>query len=109
MYRYKICQCRHRPMYTSTSGIFSVDKKFVENVEPLLLDNKVDLALFGHVHNYERTCVVYRKECKAMPTMDDYGIETYDNRNYSAPVQAVIGMAGFTLDFTNDVESTQDF
>ncbi|KAB1227529.1 putative inactive purple acid phosphatase 27 [Morella rubra] len=96
----------HRPMYTSTSGIFSVDKKFVENVEPLLLDNKVDLALFGHVHNYERTCVVYRKECKAMPTMDDYGIETYDNRNYSAPVQAVIGMAGFTLDnFTNDVDS----
>jgi hypothetical protein len=59
---------------------------------------KVDLALFGHVHNYERTCAVYQEECKAMPTTDENGIDTYDNSNYSAPVQAVIGMAGFTLD-----------
>jgi hypothetical protein len=59
---------------------------------------KVDLALFGHVHNYERTCAVYQEECKAMPTADENGIDTYDNSNYSAPVQAVIGMAGFTLD-----------
>ncbi|XP_071937554.1 probable inactive purple acid phosphatase 27 [Coffea arabica] len=91
----------HRPMYSSNGGsviIPSVDKKFVQAVEPLLLANKVDLALFGHVHNYERTCAVYRSDCKAMPKKDKNGIDTYDNSNYSAPVHAVIGMAGFTLD-----------
>ena len=29
---------------------------------------QVDLVLFGHVHNYERTCSVFQNECKAMPT-----------------------------------------
>ncbi|KAB1224922.1 putative inactive purple acid phosphatase 27 [Morella rubra] len=67
---------------------------------------RVDLVLFGHVHNYERTCSVYQKECKAVPTKDKNGIDIYDHSNYSAPVHAVIGMAGFTLDkFPNDVES----
>lgn len=59
---------------------------------------QVDLALFGHVHNYERTCSVYQNKCKAMPIKDQKGVDTYNNRNYSAPVHAIIGMAGFTLD-----------
>ncbi|WOH04412.1 hypothetical protein DCAR_0623821 [Daucus carota subsp. sativus] len=91
----------HRPMYSTSDGssfIPSVDNNFVQAVEPLLLSNKVDLALFGHVHNYERTCAVYQGECKAMPTKDGNGIDTYDNTNYQAPVHAVIGMAGFSLD-----------
>uniref|UniRef100_A0A166HZH3 Purple acid phosphatase n=1 Tax=Daucus carota subsp. sativus TaxID=79200 RepID=A0A166HZH3_DAUCS len=92
----------HRPMY-STPGdglilIPSVDADFVQAVEPLLLSNKVDLALFGHVHNYERTCAVYQGECKAMPKKDGNGVDTYDNSNYKAPVHAIIGMAGFKLD-----------
>ena len=33
-----------------------------------------------------------------MPTKDEKGIDVYDHINYNAPVQAVIGMAGFTLD-----------
>lgn len=65
---------------------------------------QVDLVLFGHVHNYERTCSIYQNECIAMPTKDQNGVDTYDNRNYTAPVHAIIGMAGFTLDnFSNDV------
>ncbi|XP_028760592.1 probable inactive purple acid phosphatase 27, partial [Neltuma alba] len=90
----------HRPMYSSSNNAFlpSVDDNFVKAVEPLLLENKVDLVLFGHVHNYERTCSIYQSTCRAMPTKDAKGIDTYDNKNYSAPVHAVIGMAGFTLD-----------
>ncbi|XP_059651941.1 probable inactive purple acid phosphatase 27 [Cornus florida] len=91
----------HRPMYTSSKGnaiIPNVDEKFVEAVEPLLLANKVDLVLFGHVHNYERTCAVYQNQCKGMPKKDGNGIDTYDSTNYAAPVHAIIGMAGFTLD-----------
>ncbi|CAI9765012.1 unnamed protein product [Fraxinus pennsylvanica] len=90
----------HRPMYSSNKGTIlpSVDNKFVQAMEPLLLANEVDLVLFGHVHNYERTCAVYKNQCKAMPEKDTNGTDTYDNTGYSAPVHAVIGMAGFSLD-----------
>ncbi|GKA38719.1 probable inactive purple acid phosphatase 27 [Tanacetum coccineum] len=85
----------HRPMYSSCG---SVDLAFVLAVEPLLTKYKVDLVLFGHVHNYERTCAVYRNKCKAMPKKGADGVDTYDNTNYEAPVHAIIGMAGFRLD-----------
>ncbi|OMO75881.1 hypothetical protein COLO4_25836 [Corchorus olitorius] len=88
----------HRPMYSSLGA----DDDFLKNVEPILLDNKVDLVLVGHVHNYERTCAVYNSECLAMPSKDENGIDTYDNSNYTAPVQAVVGMAGFSLDKFSD-------
>lgn len=85
----------HRPMYSSCG---SVDPTFVLAVEPLLMKYKVDLVLFGHVHNYERTCAVYRNKCKAVPKKGADGVDTYDNTNYEAPVHAIIGMAGFRLD-----------
>ncbi|XP_042479445.1 probable inactive purple acid phosphatase 27 isoform X2 [Macadamia integrifolia] len=90
----------HRPMYSSIPGGLtqSVDPRFVAAVEPLLINNKVDLAMFGHVHNYERMCAVYQNECKGKPTKDTNGTETYDNSNYNAPVHVIIGMAGFALD-----------
>ncbi|KAL5543670.1 hypothetical protein UlMin_007454 [Ulmus minor] len=97
----------HRPMYTSSLGLLSVDPDFVNQVEPLLLASKVDLVLFGHVHNYERTCSIFRNQCKAMPRKDQSGIDTYDHNNYSAPVHAIIGMGGFVLDkFPNPVTNT---
>lgn len=49
------------------------------------------MAWFGHVHNYERTCAVYQGECLAMPTKVANGIDTSDNSNYNAPVQAIVG------------------
>ncbi|KAK1278514.1 putative inactive purple acid phosphatase 27 [Acorus gramineus] len=70
---------------------------------------QVDLVLVGHVHNYERTCAVFDNECKGMPKKDKDGIDTYDNRNYSAPVYAVIGMAGFKLDIFSDQASCHWF
>lgn len=98
----------HRPMYSSHGGgiLPDVDPRFVNSVEPLLMEYKVDLAFFGHVHNYERTCAVYQKKCKGMPRKGRDGVDTYDNNNYAAPVHVIIGMAGFTLDkFQNKVEN----
>ncbi|XP_030449227.1 probable inactive purple acid phosphatase 27 [Syzygium oleosum] len=94
----------HRPLYTSGTGL-GADQRFLDAVEPLLLDNKVDIVLVGHVHNYERTCSVYQNQCKAMPKKDQNGVDTYDHSNYSAPMQVVIGMAGFTLDKFEDKPS----
>ncbi|KAF4374867.1 hypothetical protein F8388_015873 [Cannabis sativa] len=38
---WKKIQNRHRPMYNSSTGLFSVDTDFAKEVEPLLLANKV--------------------------------------------------------------------
>jgi len=114
-------------MYSTSDDAFSIDRRFVEEVEPLLSENKVSpfgltsfhffymkftFPLLGLVwnqlclaaiyqvdlNNYERSCLVYQNECKASPKKDKNGIDTDDHGNYSAPVHAVIGMAGFTLD-----------
>jgi acid phosphatase type 7 len=58
----------------------------------------VDLVFFGHVHNYERTCAVYQSKCKSIPKKDASGIDTYDNSNYTAPIHAIVGAGGFSLD-----------
>jgi len=64
----------------------------------------VDLVFFGHVHNYERTCAVYQGKCNGIPTKDANGIDVYDNSNYTAPVHAIVGAGGFSLDnFPNNV------
>lgn len=94
----------HRPMYSSVDdgiiGIItpSVDADFAPAIEQLLLDYQVDLVFWGHVHNYERTCALFQKTCKSLPTKGVDGVDTYNSANYSAPVHAVIGMAGFSLD-----------
>ncbi|KAH9290758.1 hypothetical protein KI387_034875, partial [Taxus chinensis] len=92
----------HRPMYSSIldNALLpsSVDADFVAAIEPLLLQYQVDLALWGHVHNYERTCSLFKNTCISLPEKDVEGIDTYHSINYSAPIHVVIGMAGFSLD-----------
>ncbi|KAL9266876.1 putative inactive purple acid phosphatase 27 [Drosera capensis] len=90
-------QAKDQPWYSIEQGplhftIMSTEHDWTPN------SKQVDLVLFGHVHNYKRSCAVYQGKCKAMPVKGADGVDTYDQTNYSAPVQAVIGMAGFTLD-----------
>ncbi|KAJ3675211.1 hypothetical protein LUZ60_004253 [Juncus effusus] len=86
------------PFITRNIGLSTVDMRFRDSIEPLLLSYKVDLALFGHIHNYERTCAVYQEECISMPIKGKDGVDTYQNNNYTAPVHVMAGMAGFELD-----------
>lgn len=71
----------HRPMYTTeyTSPLVS---KLREHLEPLLVKYKVDLALWGHVHKYERTCAIKNFVC------------VNSTSGWVAPVHVVIGMGG---------------
>ena len=77
----------HRPMYVDstnadgTAGDQPVASELQTNVEPLLNKYKVDLALWGHHHSYQRTCPLYKGECN-----DEEGIP-----------HVVIGMAGQSL------------
>jgi len=78
----------HRPMYVDStnnegdSGEIKVSALLRNHLEDVLVKYKVDLAMWGHHHSYQRTCHVYQEECG-----DD-----------TLPVHAVIGMSGFYLD-----------
>lgn len=55
----------HRPMYTSE--LYPVDSKVCEGIRNALEDlfhrYRVDLAVWGHYHAYQRTCAVYKYQC----------------------------------------------
>jgi len=55
----------HRPLYNSER--YPDDYRVAENMriafEDLLVKYKVDVALYGHYHSYERTCAVYKEVC----------------------------------------------
>lgn len=74
----------HRPMYSSDGKAMRLlfTPKLIEYLEPLMVEHKVSLALWGHVHKYERTCALQNWTC-----MDNEGKAVY-------PVHMVIGMGG---------------
>ncbi|KAG8095733.1 hypothetical protein GUJ93_ZPchr0013g36743 [Zizania palustris] len=77
----------HRPMYTSSNEDreFALRQQMVQDLEPLLVTYNVTLALWGHVHRYERFCPIKNFQCLNLSSSFVYP---------SAPVHAVIGMGG---------------
>jgi len=77
----------HRPMYTGLipGSTMVVAAHLREHLEPLFKKYTVDVALWGHVHNYERTCPVFQGQCLG------------DNDNPQSTVHVVIGMGGDAL------------
>lgn len=74
----------HRPMYVDSTnankddGDLTVAKQLQANIEPLLKKYRVDLALWGHHHSYQRSCPVNAGVCD-----DNDGV-----------THVIIGMAG---------------
>lgn len=64
---------------------------------------QVDIATWGHVHQYERTCAVQNCKCVYKPTKNIDGIDTYSSSTYAGPIHVIIGMAGFRLDQFVDI------
>ncbi|CAL0331245.1 unnamed protein product [Lupinus luteus] len=79
----------HRPMYTTSNEQrdAALRGKMLEHLEPLLVKNNVTLALWGHVHRYERFCPLNNFTCGSNVSQraGDKGAFT---------VHLVIGMAG---------------
>ncbi|MBA0815968.1 hypothetical protein Gohar_000680, partial [Gossypium harknessii] len=78
----------HRPMYTTSfeSRDAPLREKMLEHLEPLFVKNNVNLALWGHVHRYERFCPLKNFTCGSMGQ---------NGKDWEAlPVHVVIGMAG---------------
>jgi hypothetical protein len=94
----------HRPMYSSKAdsivGLlnFAVDPAHTSAVEPLSVSRASDFALAGHMHYYEQTCAVYQGHCLQTSIKNSSGVDTFNSTTYAAPVQAVVGMGGFSLD-----------
>ncbi|KAH8496579.1 hypothetical protein H0E87_019359 [Populus deltoides] len=84
----------HRPMYTTSNENREAPmrNKMLEHLEPLFTKYNVTLALWGHVHRYERFCPVNNFICGS--TWKGF------------PVHAVIGMAG--QDWQNTWEPRSD-
>ncbi|CAI9096490.1 OLC1v1032652C1 [Oldenlandia corymbosa var. corymbosa] len=78
----------HRPMYTTSyeTRDAPLRMRMLEHLEPLLVNNNVTLALWGHVHRYERFCPLNNFTCGSL------GMNEQDWKAY--PVHVVIGMAG---------------
>lgn len=78
----------HRPMYTTSNEIRDAPmrEKMLKHLEPLFVKNNVTLALWGHVHRYERFCPLSNFTCGSM------GKNGLNWKGY--PVHVVIGMAG---------------
>ncbi|CAK9142398.1 unnamed protein product [Ilex paraguariensis] len=78
----------HRPMYTTSNELRDAPlrNRMLEHLEPLLVKNKVTLALWGHVHRYERFCPLSNFTCGSL------GLGGEDWKAF--PVHVVIGMGG---------------
>ncbi|CAO1939295.1 unnamed protein product [Urochloa humidicola] len=77
----------HRPMYTSSDETrdAGLKQQMLQNLEPLLVTYNATLALWGHVHRYERFCPMKNFQC----------VNTTSSFQYpGAPVHLVIGMGG---------------
>jgi len=55
-------------------------------LESIFYENRVDMVIAGHMHNYERSYPVYKR----IPTSSNY-------TNPTAPVYTVVGTAGISL------------
>ncbi|KAG0567487.1 hypothetical protein M758_7G139800 [Ceratodon purpureus] len=95
----------HRPLYSSAVAdsllseiLRQVDSSMMLAIEPLLVQYKVDIATWGHVHQYERTCSMQNWKCVYKPTKNIDGIDTYSSSSYAGPIHVIIGMSGFRLD-----------
>jgi hypothetical protein len=63
----------HRVLGYSSGFFYGVDGSFAEpmsrqSLQKLWQKYRVDLAFYGHVHNYERTCPVYEVPAAAAPS-----------------------------------------
>nr|XP_043616361.1 nucleotide pyrophosphatase/phosphodiesterase-like [Erigeron canadensis] len=89
----------HRVLGYSSNNWLAYEGAFEEpmgraNLQKLWQKYKVDIALYGHVHNYERTCPVYQNQC-VKPGLSHY------SGTVNGTIHVVVGGGGSHLsDFT---------
>jgi len=90
----------HRPLYCSMPDDYHCisSSKFMRDIlEEILMDNKVDLVLAGHVHAYERLYPIYKGQVDLESISKDKSV--YANPKF--PVHIVCGAGGNREGFEN--------
>lgn len=85
----------HRVLGYSSDLYYGMEGSFAEpmgreSLQELWQKYKVDIAFFGHVHNYERTCPVYQNSCVRNASHHYSG-------PFAATTHVVVGGAGASL------------
>ncbi|XP_006402109.2 probable inactive purple acid phosphatase 27 isoform X1 [Eutrema salsugineum] len=85
----------HRVLGYSTNDWYGQEGSFEEpmgreSLQKLWQKYKVDIAFYGHVHNYERTCPIYQNQC-----MDNE--KSYYSGAFKGTIHVVVGGAGSHL------------
>jgi predicted phosphodiesterase len=76
----------HRPMYSSTESGHGSEIDFRDAIEPLLVEQNVDIVIAGHDHNYERTFPVDSESA--------YQTDTNTFLKPEAPIHLLVGTGG---------------
>ena len=88
----------HKPFFSSPNGCHANDCKgsthFTERYQPLIDDNKVDLVLFGHVHNYQRTFPLKFNPSDPLKPTRIEGLGRCDYTNPPGTIYAIVGVGG---------------
>lgn len=80
-------------MYSSNQNHGS-EIQFRKSIEPLLDKYNVNIALFGHVHAYERTCVL-KDGSVCVPDAISKDLKTVNTKQ--GTIHIIAGTAGFEL------------
>lgn len=79
----------HRPMYSSTESGHGSELNLRDTIEPLFIEHKVDIAISGHDHNYERTFPV--------DSTTAYQTDTNAFLRPEGPIHILVGTGGRIL------------
>eukprot|EP00743_Colponemidia_sp_Colp-15_P000782 GILK01000863.1.p1 GENE.GILK01000863.1~~GILK01000863.1.p1 ORF type:complete len:414 (+),score=60.05 GILK01000863.1:941-2182(+) len=77
----------HRPMYTSSNDLDEGPLRvhLQQELEPLLIRFNVDLAIWAHVHMYERTCPMVNFTCVERGKAPIHIVTGNSGNNWQAP------------------------
>uniref|UniRef100_A0A2P2LMK8 Purple acid phosphatase n=1 Tax=Rhizophora mucronata TaxID=61149 RepID=A0A2P2LMK8_RHIMU len=94
----------HRVLGYSSCLYYAVEGSFEEpmgreSLQKLWQRYKVDIAMFGHVHNYERTCPIYQNICTSKE-------KHYYTGSLNGTIHVVAGGAGASLSEFSGIETS---
>ncbi|XP_077250331.1 putative inactive purple acid phosphatase 27 [Tasmannia lanceolata] len=94
----------HRVLGYSSDYRYGVEGSFEEpmgreSLQRLWQKYKVDIAFYGHVHNYERTCPIYQNQCVNTE-------RSHYSGTVNGTIHVVVGGGGRELSVFSDVQTS---
>ncbi|XP_047310384.1 probable inactive purple acid phosphatase 27 [Impatiens glandulifera] len=94
----------HRVLGYSSGEYYALEGSFAEpmgrdSMQKLWQKYKVDIAFYGHVHNYERTCPIYQNHCVNSETSHYSG-------TVNGTIHVVVGGGGSHLSGFSEVKTS---